>query len=127
MKVCLVNNSVMFRSTKRVQIILCKFSTLFLSAPILEATSSVDTNTDAQVQETIRREFVQKGVTVITVAHRLNTVLGYDKILVLDAGQQVEYGAPKDLLKRPGYLRRLFDADRRNRQKGGRKRAVLAT
>jgi len=91
-----------------------------------EATSSVDTNTDAQVQETIRREFVQKGVTVITVAHRLNTVLGYDKILVLDAGQQVEYGAPKDLLKRPGYLRRLFDADRRNRQKGGCKRAVLA-
>jgi len=86
-----------------------------------EATSSVDTKTDAQVQETIRREFVQKGVTVITVAHRLDTVLGYDKILVLDAGEPVEMGPPDDLLKlSDGYLRRLFDADRRNRQKGRR-------
>lgn len=84
-----------------------------------EATSSVDTKTDAQVQATIRREFVQKGVTVITVAHRLDTVLGYDKILVLDAGVPVEMGPPNDLLMLPnGYLRRLFDKDRQNRQKG---------
>jgi len=84
-----------------------------------EATSSVDTKTDAQVQETIRREFVQRGVTVVTVAHRLDTVLGYDKILVLDAGEPVELGVPEVLLKRPnGYLRRLFNADRQNRQKG---------
>jgi len=55
---------------------------------------------------------------VITVAHRLDTVLGYDKILVLDAGEPVEMGAPDDLLKRPGYLRRLFDADLQNRRKG---------
>jgi len=92
-----------------------------------EATSSVDTKTDAQVQETIRREFVQKGVTVITVAHRLDTVLGYDKILVLDAGELVEMGAPDELLKRPrGYLRFLFDADRRNQQKGSKKKLVQA-
>jgi ABC-type multidrug transport system fused ATPase/permease subunit len=44
-----------------------------------EATSSVDSQTDTKVQELIRREFVSKGVTVITVAHRLDTVLGYDK------------------------------------------------
>ena len=87
----------------------------------LPLASIVDTKTDAQVQETIRREFVQKGVTVITVAHRLDTVLGYDKILVLDAGEPVEMGPPDELLKLPGgYLRRLFDADRRNRQKGAR-------
>ncbi|KAL7551490.1 hypothetical protein ACHAWF_014673 [Thalassiosira exigua] len=89
-----------------------------------EATSSVDSKTDAQVQETIRREFVQKGVTVITVAHRLDTVLGYDRILVLDAGEPVEMGAPNELLQIPGgYLRRLFDADRRNRQRGKRARS----
>lgn len=84
-----------------------------------EATSSIDMKTDAQVQATIRREFVQKGVTVITVAHRLDTVLGYDKILVLDAGTPVEMGPPDELLKlQGGYLRRLYDADQLNRQKG---------
>ena len=83
-----------------------------------EATSSVDTKTDAQVQDTIKREFVQKGVTVITVAHRLDTVLGYDRILVLDAGEPVELGAPDELLQLPGgYLRRLYDADRQNKRK----------
>ena len=78
-----------------------------------------DMKTDAQVQETIRREFVQKGVTVITVAHRLETVLGYDRILVLDDGFPVELGQPDELLKRStGYLRYLFDADKQNREKG---------
>lgn len=91
-----------------------------------EATSSVDTKTDAQVQETIRREFVQKGVTVITVAHRLDTVLGYDKILVLDAGELVEIGPPDELLKLSrGYLRSLYDADLRNRQKGSTSMAAV--
>ena len=83
-----------------------------------EATSSVDTKTDAQVQETIRREFIEKnGATVITIAHRLNVVLGYDKIVVLDEGEVMEYGTPDDLLKKPqGYLRKLVDADRKKRR-----------
>ena len=89
-----------------------------------EATSSIDMKTDAQVQDTIRREFVQKGVTVITVAHRLETVLGYDRILVLDAGVPVELGRPEELLKRAGgYLRFLFDADKQNRERGLRQLA----
>ena len=92
-----------------------------------EATSSIDMETDAQVQETIRREFVKKGVTVITVAHRLDTVLGYDKILVLDDGRPVELGSPNDLLNNSeGYLRRLFDADKENLQKGKKVSAVTA-
>ena len=86
-----------------------------------EATSSVDSKTDAQVQQTIRREFVDKGVTVITVAHRLDTVLGYDKIAVLGNGYLVEYGSPKELLKkRDGELRSLVDADRLNKRKGAK-------
>ena len=85
-----------------------------------EATSSVDSNTDAQVQDTIRREFVGKGVTVLTVAHRLDTVLGYDKIAVLGDGELLEYGSPNELLKlKNGELRRLVDADRQNKRKGG--------
>lgn len=87
-----------------------------------EATSSVDALTDQQVQRTIRREFVEKGVTVITVAHRLDTVLGYDKIAVLGDGKLLEYGAPKSLMLRPGgELRRLVLADRRNKLKGSQK------
>ena len=92
-----------------------------------EATSSVDTKTDSQVQGTIFREFVQKGVTVITVAHRLDTVLGYDKILVLDAGEIVEFGTPGELLSKNGYLRNLYDADQRNRQNGSKRKLVNAS
>eukprot|EP00980_Cylindrotheca_fusiformis_P007862 scaffold1669_cov129-Cylindrotheca_fusiformis.AAC.73 len=86
-----------------------------------EATSSVDSRTDQQVQDTIRTQFVEKGVTVITVAHRLDTVMGYDKIAVLGSGNLLEYGRPSDLRKIPnGELKRLVDADRRNKQKGAK-------
>ena len=103
--------------------LICLARALMKKSKILvldEATSSIDMKTDAQVQETIRREFVQKGVTVITVAHRLETVLGYDRILVLDAGIPVELGRPSELLKKRsgGYLRNLFEADKQNRERG---------
>jgi len=92
-----------------------------------EATSSVDSKTDAQVQATIRREFVNKGVTVMTVAHRLETVLGYDKIAVLGSGELLEYGTPVQLLKNPaGELRRLVDADRQNKRKGAKQTEAVA-
>mmetsp|Transcript_28805 Transcript_28805/g.65908 ORF Transcript_28805/g.65908 Transcript_28805/m.65908 type:complete len:109 (+) Transcript_28805:2509-2835(+) len=87
-----------------------------------EATSSIDTQTDAQVQEVIQREFVKKGVTVITVAHRLETVLGYDNILVLGNGEKLEYGPPKKLLENDGvssassgHLRQLVEADKKKK------------
>jgi ATP-binding cassette subfamily C (CFTR/MRP) protein 1 len=83
-----------------------------------EATSSVDFKTDAQVQATIRREFVNKGVTVITVAHRLDTVFGYDRIAVIGNGSVLEYGAPQDLLtKRNGSFRQLvIDMNRQEKK-----------
>ena len=87
------------------------------------ATSSVDPKTDQEVQDTIRREFVNKGVSVMTVAHRLDTVLGYDKIAVLGDGLVLEHGTPNDLLKKKnGELRKLVNADRSNKQKGARQR-----
>ena len=86
-----------------------------------EATSSVDPKTDAQVQETILKEFVAKGVSVITVAHRLDSVLGSDKIAVLGSGELIEYGTPQELLNiQGGHLRRLVDADTRNKKKGAK-------
>jgi len=93
-----------------------------------EATSSVDPKTDEQVQATIRREFVEKGVSVITVAHRLDTVINSDKIAVMGAGALIEYGTPKQLLStRDGHFRRLVDADTQNKVKGGASVSKSAT
>ena len=80
-----------------------------------EATSSVDQKTDLLVQKTIQREFVSRGVSVITVAHRLDTILGYDKIIVFGSGQVLEYDTPAKLLARPnGELRLLYNSYRNN-------------
>ncbi|KAL1826245.1 hypothetical protein ACET3Z_004657 [Daucus carota] len=61
-----------------------------------EATAAVDVATDALIQNTIREEF--KSCTMLTVAHRLNTIIDSDKILVLEAGQVLEYDSPEKLL-----------------------------
>eukprot|EP00536_Pseudo-nitzschia_multiseries_P006315 jgi/Psemu1/14958/gm1.14958_g len=107
--------------------LICLARALIKNSKILvldEATSSVDAQTDQQVQDTIRKEFVEKGVSVITVAHRLDTVIGYDKIAVLGQGHVLEYGSPSDLLKmKNGEFRSLVDADKANKRKGGKKMA----
>nr|QGP74117.1 ABCC transporter [Sedum alfredii] len=61
-----------------------------------EATASVDLKTDALIQKTIRDEF--KSSTMLIIAHRLNTVIDCDRILVLNAGQVIEYDSPEKLL-----------------------------
>uniref|UniRef100_A0A183ED58 ABC transporter domain-containing protein n=1 Tax=Gongylonema pulchrum TaxID=637853 RepID=A0A183ED58_9BILA len=61
-----------------------------------EATAAVDLATDSLIQETIRREFATS--TVLTIAHRLNTILDYDRILVLDKGLIREFDSPGALL-----------------------------
>jgi ABC-type multidrug transport system fused ATPase/permease subunit len=68
-----------------------------------EATAAVDVGTDALIQKTIREEF--KSYTMLTIAHRLNTIIDSDRILVLDAGQVVEMDTPQQLLsKKDGML-----------------------
>ncbi|VDD89289.1 unnamed protein product [Enterobius vermicularis] len=61
-----------------------------------EATAAVDLATDALIQETIRKEF--KTATVLTIAHRLNTILDYDRVMVLDKGRIIEFDSPQSLL-----------------------------
>ena len=64
-----------------------------------EATANVDYETDRLIQETIRDKF--KECTVLTIAHRVNTVVDYDRIIVLHQGRLVETGRPSELLERP--------------------------
>jgi ABC-type multidrug transport system fused ATPase/permease subunit len=61
-----------------------------------EATSNVDFETDRAIQKTLMEAF--PGVTVITIAHRVNTIMHSDKILVMQDGLVGEFGPPKDLL-----------------------------
>ena len=67
-----------------------------------EATANVDVKTDDFIQRTIRKEF--NDCTIITIAHRLNTIIDYDKILVLHEGRVVEYDSPKNLMKNKSSL-----------------------
>ncbi|XP_045770149.1 probable multidrug resistance-associated protein lethal(2)03659 isoform X1 [Maniola jurtina] len=61
-----------------------------------EATANVDTETDKHIQLTIRTKFADS--TVLTIAHRLNTVMDYDRVIVMDKGHVVESGHPYELL-----------------------------
>ncbi|KAG0294343.1 hypothetical protein BGZ98_001806 [Dissophora globulifera] len=67
-----------------------------------EATSAVDVETDEMIQKTIRTEF--KEQTILTIAHRIKTVMDSDRILVLDHGRVVEFDAPEVLLQDEGSL-----------------------
>ncbi|XP_031468368.1 multidrug resistance-associated protein 1-like [Phasianus colchicus] len=65
-----------------------------------EATASVDMETDNLVQSTIKREFY--NCTILTIAHRLHTVMDSERVLVLDAGKILEYDTPHNLLQQKG-------------------------
>ncbi|CAG2102735.1 unnamed protein product [Medioppia subpectinata] len=62
-----------------------------------EATAAVDMATDDLIQETIRKEFCLS--TIVTIAHRLNTIIDYDKVLVIDKGMVAEFDSPHYLLQ----------------------------
>merc|ERR1712228_1003771 len=73
------------------------------------ATAAVDLETDNLIQTTIRAEF--DGCTIITIAHRLNTVLDYDRILVLKDGNLAEMDSPKQLMQTEGSIFRAMCQD----------------
>ncbi|GAA6040571.1 hypothetical protein JCM8097_005469 [Rhodosporidiobolus ruineniae] len=71
-----------------------------------ESSASLDHHLDEQMQQVIADEF--KEAAVVTIAHRLRTILSSDRLLVLDAGRIVEEGSPKELLAREGGVFRAM-------------------
>lgn len=79
--------------------LMCLARSLLRSPKIMlldEATASIDYESDARIQATIRQEFSQS--TILTIAHRLRSIIDYDKILVMDAGQVIEFDHPYKLI-----------------------------
>lgn len=72
-----------------------------------EATSSVDMETDDKIQNTIATGF--KGKTLLCIAHRLRTIIGYDRICVMDSGRIAELGTPLELWVRDGLFRGMCE------------------
>jgi ABC-type multidrug transport system fused ATPase/permease subunit len=90
--------------------LLCLARALLKSPRVLlmdEATASIDYATDAKIQDTLRE---LKDSTIITIAHRLQTIIDYDKVLVLERGSVVEFGSPDELIRRSeGTFRGMCD------------------
>ncbi|EFR04178.1 canalicular multispecific organic anion transporter 1 [Nannizzia gypsea CBS 118893] len=77
-----------------------------------EITSNVDQATDELMQKIVREEF--KLCTVIAIAHRLNTIMDFDKVMVLDRGRIVESGSPRDLLTQDSIFKKMWKGGTRN-------------
>ncbi|KAG8685348.1 hypothetical protein FRC09_014799 [Ceratobasidium sp. 395] len=67
-----------------------------------EATASVDLETDSKIQSTIKTEFADR--TLLCIAHRLRTIVSYDRVVVMDEGRIVELGTPAELFAQPGGI-----------------------
>ncbi|GAA6213804.1 canalicular multispecific organic anion transporter 1 [Lates japonicus] len=85
--------------------LLCLARALLRKSRILildEATAAVDLETDNLIQNTIRKEF--SHCTVLTIAHRLHSIMDSSRVMVLDAGKIVEIDSPSNLLKKQGHF-----------------------
>ena len=68
----------------------------------------MDAKTDELMQRVIRQKFSRH--TIIAVAHRLDTILDFDKVALMDKGNLIEYDSPNALLKRQSAFKQLYDS-----------------
>ncbi|XP_062999664.1 ATP-binding cassette sub-family C member 6 isoform X2 [Elgaria multicarinata webbii] len=90
--------------------LICLARALLRKAKILildEATAAVDLETDLQIHSTIRAQF--EDCTVLTIAHRVNSIMDCDRILVMDKGRVAEFDTPETLLARKGLFYRMAE------------------
>lgn len=91
--------------------LLCIARAILSKAKVLvldEATASLDAQTDSLIQQTIKENFTE--LTMLTIAHRLNTIIECDRVMVMDAGKILEFDEPYKLLQKPdGSFKALID------------------
>ncbi|XP_074513337.1 multidrug resistance-associated protein 1 [Sebastes fasciatus] len=88
--------------------LLCLARALLRKTKVLvldEATAAVDMETDNLIQSTIRSQF--EDSTVLTIAHRLNTIMDYNRVLVLDKGEMTEFDSPSNLIAQRGAFYKM--------------------
>ena len=94
--------------------LLCMARALLKRATVLvldEATANLDLQTDELIQRTLASQL--GGATTLTIAHRLNTIMGGDKVLVMDAGVVAEFAPPEELKATKGSIfARLVEASK---------------
>lgn len=91
--------------------LLCLARALLARPAILildEATSAVDKDTDALIQRSIRENC--RGTTLLVIAHRIQTIADFDRVLVLENGEVVQFGSPATLLTSDGLFKRMVNA-----------------
>ncbi|GAM22415.1 hypothetical protein SAMD00019534_055900 [Acytostelium subglobosum LB1] len=91
--------------------LLCLVRAILSTSPIVlmdEATASLDYHTDALIKTVIANNFANR--TVVTIAHRLDTIIDSDRIMVIDKGSLVEYDDPSALIRTNSRFRQLVDA-----------------
>merc|ERR1711991_1195955 len=107
--------------------LLCLARALLRPAPVLvidEASAHLDMESDRVLQAAIRN--IMSDRTILSVAHRLHTVIDFDSIMVVDAGELVEYGSPSELLADPdSVFSSLVDAT--GRRESAKLRAAALT
>lgn len=79
-----------------------------------EATSNVDMKTDHFIQQILQERF--KETTIITIAHRLNTIADYDKVIVMQRGKIIEEGHPFELIQKQGVFYTMVQHTGKNSQ-----------
>ncbi|EIW69200.1 hypothetical protein TREMEDRAFT_44369 [Tremella mesenterica DSM 1558] len=89
-----------------------------------EATAAVDLETDYKIQQTIHREF--KGKTLLCIAHRLRTIISWDRILVMNAGQVEDFDTPLTLFDAGGMFRSMCERSGITREEIEKARAANA-